>query len=59
MYRRVKRNYRYLSEHRHGRWLLALVWSGLGLMTFMAAAYVPVLLQHRDFVRACWEPLDA
>lgn len=55
MYRTIKRNYTYLSGHRHGRWVLALTWGGLGLLTLMTAAYVPILLQHRDFVRACWE----
>lgn len=48
---RIVRTYRWLQADPIGRWLLAVVWSGLGLMTVMALAYVPILIERREVLR--------
>lgn len=50
--REVTRIYRRANRHPVGRWALWAVWLGLGLMSFMAAIYIPILLERRDVLRA-------
>lgn len=50
--RKIGKTYRYLQAHRYGRWALAAVWGGLGLCSIMALAYVPILLERREVLRA-------
>ncbi len=49
---RLVRAYRDLDTDPRTRWLLLIVWSGLGLMTLMAAAYVPLLIERRAVLTA-------
>lgn len=49
---RFARRYRRLAADPIGRWALAVVWSGLGLMTCMAAIYVPILIERREVLKA-------
>jgi hypothetical protein len=50
--RRLIRTYRLVQADPIGRWLLAVVWSGLGLCTVMAAAYLPILIERREVLAA-------
>lgn len=44
--------YRDLDADPRTRWLLLTVWAGLGLVTFMAAAYIPLLIERRAVLTA-------
>lgn len=50
--RRLTRTYRYVQTHPIGRWALAATWIGLGLCSFMILAFVPIILERRDVLRA-------
>lgn len=44
----VVATYRWLRADPIGRWLLAIVWAGLGCATAGLGMYVPLLLERRE-----------
>lgn len=63
-WKRFTRTYAYVRRHRYGKWLLALTWFGItlalvgtGIPLLKVFAYVPLWLERRELIEACWAPL--
>lgn len=52
-WRHLARTYRYVRRHPLGRWLLLVVWVGLGIaLTTPYTALIPIALERREVLRA-------
>lgn len=49
---RLLATYHYLRSDPIGRWLLAIVWMGLGCMSAGVLSLVPIRLERRSFLAA-------
>lgn len=52
MIRRLVRTFRRLRADPVGRWLLAIVWAGLGCMSAGVLSLLPIWLERREVLAA-------